>query len=197
MKTLKSSLFKISTMFLLALVLLLNACAQSEKISSPKQTKNNSEKVVKPGIDIHSAVLMGNYDAVKQHLNAGTDINFKEQMSGATPLMSAITFNQIDIAKMLITEGADLSLKNNDGSTPLHIAAFFGRIEMVQMLIDADADKTLKNNFGATPRETVLGDFNEVKPVYDMIIQQLQPIGFQLDLEAVKKARPVIALMLQ
>jgi hypothetical protein len=64
------------------------------------------------------------------------------------------------------------------------------------MLIDVKADKTIKNNFGATPRETVLGDFEQIKPFYEMMIMQLEPMGFKLDLNEVKKARPVIALML-
>jgi len=90
-----------------------------------------------------------------------------------------------------------LSLKNNDGSTALHTAAFFGRIEIVQMLIDAKADKTIRNNFGATPRETVMGNFAEIKPVYEMLKQQLKPLGFELDMNEIEKARPVVAMMLQ
>jgi len=134
---------------------------------------------------------------VKQHIKAGTDIDQKEPMSGSTPLMSAATFNYPEIAKVLIDAKADLSVKNNDGSTALHTAAFFGRIDIVQMLIDSKADKTIRNNFGATPRESVMGEFAEMKPFYEMIIQQLQPMGFELDLNELKKARPVIAVMLQ
>jgi ankyrin repeat protein len=182
---------------LLAIVLMTNACAQSGKTKQTLSPNTKTNKTETPLVDIHSAVLTGQYDIVKQHIDAGTNINLKEPMSGATPIMSAITFNQIEIAELLINRGPDLTLKNNDGSSPLHIAAFFGRIEIVQLLIDAKADKTIKNRFGATPRETVLGDFAQVKPIYIMIIQQLKPMGFELDLEEVKKARPVIAMMLQ
>jgi len=111
--------------------------------------------------------------------------------------MSAATFNKPEIAKALIDAHADLSIKNNDGATSLHSAAFFGRIEIVQMLIDAKADKTIKNNFGATPRESVLGDFAEMQPVYEMIIQQLKPMGFTLDMNELKEARPIVAMMLE
>ena len=92
---------------------------------------------------------------------------------------------------------ADLSLKNNDGSTALHVAAFFCRIEIVQMLMDAQADKTITNKFGATPRQTVMGSFEEMKPVYEMLQQQLEPFGFKLDMKDVEKSRPVVAMMLQ
>ena len=84
-----------------------------------------------------------------------------------------------------------------DGTTPLHSAAVFCRIEIVQLLIDVNADKTLRNNFGATPRETVLGPFSEIKPIYQMMQQQLGPLGMQLDMDELEKTRPVIAMMLQ
>ena len=169
--------------------------------SEKKGTKNTSaiskQEIAKPSIDIHGAVLTGNLVAVKQHIEAGTDINQKEAMSGSTPLMSAATFNKPEIAKVLISANADLSVKNNDGGTALHTAAFFGRIEIVQLLIDAKADKTVRNNYGATARETVMVDFAQMKPIYEMLIQQLQPMGFTLDLNELQKARPVVAIMLQ
>jgi ankyrin repeat protein len=198
MKTLKLHSFRMSIQTLLVIIIFTSSCAQTEK--NTKTTTNdtkiqNSQSV--PSIDIHTAIITGNLEAVEQHIKAGTDINVKEAMSGSTPLMSAVTFNKIDIAKALIDANADLSLKNNDGGTALHNAAFFARIEILQMLIDADADKTIRNNFGATARETVMGDFAEVKPFYDMLILQLKPMGFELDMNELQKARPVVAMMLE
>ena len=97
----------------------------------------------------------------------------------------------------MIDAGADLSLKNNDGATPLHVAAFFCRVEIAQLLIDAKADKNAKNNFGATPGESVSGPYADIKPIYEMLQQQLSPIGLQLDLNEIEKLRPVMAMMLQ
>ena len=178
-------------------LLLASSCAESDKKTSPNDSAKTTKTVNKPSIDIHGAVLTGNLEAVKQHIEAGTDINQKEAMSGSTPLMSAATFNKPEIAKVLINANADLSVKNNDGGTALHTAAFFGRIEIVQLLIDAKADKTVRNNFGATARETAMVDFAQMKPIYDMLIQQLQPMGFTLDLNELQKALPVVAMMLQ
>ena len=198
MKTLKIYSSKMTMHMLLLIVLFISGCGQSEKktmsITDNTEIKKSENK---PTVEIHAAIISGNLEAVKQHIKAGTDINQKEAMSGSTPLMSAVTFNKQEIAKLLIEDNADLSIKNNDGSTALHIAAFFGRIEIVQMLIDAKADKTIRNNFGATPRETVMGNFAEIKPYYDMLVQQLKPMGFELDMDELKKARPVIAMMLQ
>ncbi|MGJ8745108.1 ankyrin repeat domain-containing protein [Polaribacter sp.] len=197
MNTLKITSIRIAIQMLFFTLLLTNSCVQSDKKSSSKNTAETTKTVTKLDMDIHAAVLTGNLEAVKQHIEAGTDINQKEAMSGSTPLMSAATFNKTEIAKVLINANADLTIKNNDGGTALHTAAFFGRIEIVQLLIDAKADKNIRNNFGATPREIVNTDFAQMKPIYEMLIQQLKPMGFTLDLNELQKARPVVAMMLQ
>lgn len=197
MKTLKITSIRTTIQMLFFTLLLTSSCAQSNKETSSNDSAKETKTVNKPSIDIHGAVLTGNLEAVKQHIEAGTDINQKEAMSGATPLMSAATFNKPEIAKVLINANADLSVKSNDGGTALHTAAFFGRIEIVQLLIDAKADKTVRNNSGATPREIVMVDFDQMKPIYEMLIQQLQPMGFTLDMDELQKARPVVAMMLK
>ena len=189
MKTLKINSLKV-LMNLVLVALLLPACSQNKN-------GGNNNGVNAPKMDIHTAVLSNDLEVVRQHIEAGTDINVKEPFNGSTPLISAATFDKKEIAKTLIDAGADLSITNNDGSTSLHAAAFFGRVEIVQMLIDADADKTLRNKFGATPRETVLTPFSEMQPVYQMMQQQLEPMGFELDMVELEKTRPVVAMMLQ
>ncbi|QIA08052.1 ankyrin repeat domain-containing protein [Draconibacterium halophilum] len=199
MKTLKRISMKTVVNFLFILLLIFTSCANSgsnNNLQSGNDTKVKSS-VEKPKVDLHSAIMSGNLEAVKQHVEAGTDINKKDQMSGSTPLISAVSFGRKEIAKELIDTGADLNLKNNDGSTALHSAAFFCHIEIVQMLMDANADKTLKNNFGATARESVLAPFADMKPIYEMMQHQLQPLGITIDLAEVEKNRPVVAMMLQ
>jgi len=177
--------------FTLMLTLLLTACNESGN------SVKTQSKIDKPKVDIQTAILSDQLEVVQQHIKAGTDINKKEQMSGSTPLISAATFGKTAIAKALIDADADLSVKNNEGATALHTAAFFGRVEIVQLLIDAEADKTVKNNFGMTPRESVMGSFADMKPVYEMLQQQLSSLGLQLDLNEIEKNRSVIAMMLQ
>ena len=43
----------------------------------------------------------------------------------------------------------------------------------------------------------LMGEFADMKPIYDMLSQQLKPMGFELDMDELQKARPVIAMMLQ
>lgn len=195
MKTMQFNSVKQIKYLLLIAVLGLLACKQ-DKTEASQETMAKTE-VKAPKIKLQEAVISGNMEAVQQHIKAGSPLNEKDAFSGATPLISAITFGKQPIAKELIRAGADLSIKNNDGSTALHVAAFFCRVEAVKMLLDAGADKTVKNNFGATPRETVMGPFEEIKPYYEMLQQQLEPLGLTLDLSEIEKTRPVIAIMLQ
>jgi uncharacterized protein len=199
MKTLKINSFKMLVNFSFVILLLLNACAPSNGSNNTKSEKNVKTKSITetPKMDLQTAIISGNLEVVKQHIEAGTDINMKDQMSGSTPLILAATFGKTAIAKALIDANADPDLKNNEGSTALHAAAFFCRIEIVQMLIDAGADKTIKNNHAATPRESVIVSFTEMKPVYEMLQKQLEPIGLKLDLNDLEMTRPIIAMMLQ
>jgi len=199
MNTPKINSLKKVVNFSFIILLLFSACAQSGSSNNTKSENNTKARslVEKPKIDLQAAIVSGNLEAVKQHIEAGTDINIKDQMSGSTPLITAATFGRTAIVKALIDANADLDIKNNEGSTALHAAAFFCRIEIVQMLLDAGADKTIKNNHAATPRDAVIVSFDQMKPVYETIKKQLEPLGLKLDLKEVEMARPVIAMMLQ
>ncbi|WP_240642132.1 ankyrin repeat domain-containing protein [Nonlabens xiamenensis] len=180
-------------------VLMISACSQTVDKNHPiNATENKARPTIQaPKIELQAAVLSDSLEAVKQHIQAGTNLNQMDPMSGSTPLITAVSFGKAKIAQELINAGANLSLKNNDGATALHTAAFFGRIEMVQMLLEAGADKSLKNKYGMTPRASIMMPFGEVKPIYELLEQQLAPLGLQLDLNEIEKNRPVIAIILQ
>ena len=57
-----------------------------------------------PDILIHEAVAEGNIEAVKQHLNAGTDVNVKSKFD-ETPLDLAIINNETETADLLRKHG--------------------------------------------------------------------------------------------
>ncbi len=199
MKALQINSFNMLVKLSFVILLLLNACDPSNGSNNTQSVINAKAKSITetPKMDLQAAIVSGNLEVVKQHIEAGTDINMKDPMSGSTPLITAATFGKTAIAKALIDANADPDIKNNEGSTALHAAAFFCRIEIVQMLIDAGADKSIKNNHAATARQSVVGPFAEMKPIYEMIQKQLEPIGLKLDLGEVEMARPVIAMMLQ
>jgi len=142
------------------------------------------------------AALQGDLDAVKQHIEAGSNLNEKDAW-GSTPLVIAITFDKTEVAKALIDAGADLNTRNNEGSTPLHIAALFCRPEIVQALLDNGADRYIRNVSGSTAFDIVTAPFEYDKEIYDKLSAGLKPLGLVLDYEKIKKLRPQIAEMLR
>ena len=162
---------------------------------STKQADTSSTTAT-PDIDLHSAVLTDNLEAVKQHISAGSNLDEKDPFGGSSPLITAALFGKTEMAKTLIEGGADLNFQNNDGSTALLTAAFFCRPEIVKLLLEHGADKSIKNKYGATAFETVAGPFNEAKNTYDMMGTMLAPMGLKLDYAYIEKTRPEIAAML-
>ena len=166
--------------------------------SSNNKTGQAAEKEAGtvPSMDIFTAALFGNLDAINDHIKAGADLNMKDEY-GSTPLIIAITFGKTDVATALINAGCDLDMQSNDGSTPLHTAAFLCRTEIVKALLEKGADKTIKNNYGSTPYESVVVPFDNVRPVYEQIARDLGPLGLKLNYDRIKETRPVIAEMLK
>jgi CubicO group peptidase (beta-lactamase class C family) len=149
-----------------------------------------------PAVSIHMAALQGNIEAIRQHIEAGSDLNEKDPY-GSTPLIIAATFDKIEVARALIEAGADLDITNNDGGTALHAAAFLCRTEIVEALLANGANKYLRDNFGNTPLQSVSAPFYDVKAVYDAFAQALGPLGLELDYEHTRTTRPQIAEMLR
>lgn len=107
-----------------------------------------------PKVDLHSAVVQGNLEAIRQHIKAGSDLNVLEQSRFSTPIITAAAMGNAEAAKLLINAGADLNYQNADGSTALHTAAVFRKNEVAKMLIDAGINLDTQNNDGATPLHT-------------------------------------------
>jgi len=184
----EDSIIKTLTTAMLLIILLIAASCRKQE---------NSDKEKSPlRVSIHIASLQGNIDAVRQHINAGSDLN-KKDAYGSTALIIAATFGRAEVAKALIDAGADMKITNNEGSTPLHIAAFLCRTEIVKALLEEGADKNALNKAGRTALESVAGPFEDVKGIYDSIGKGLKPLGLKLDYERIKRTRPEIAEMLR
>ena len=165
-------------------------------VAGCRKQGNSDAEHMPPRVSLHAATLQGNLDAVRRHIDAGSDLNAKDAY-GSTPLVVAATFGKTDAARALIDAGADMTITNNEGSTPLHIAAFLCRTEIVQALLDKGADKNARNKAGRTALEAVSGPFDDVKGIYDGLGAALEPLGLKLDYERIKRTRPQIAEMLR
>jgi len=189
----------VTTAMLVVSLLSTTACGSKEGNSSgeKKQSSNSQISVEPPGMDIHTATIMGDLEAINQHIKAGSDLNIKEPTVGSTPLITAAVFGKTKVAIALIEAGADVNYQNYEGSTALHSAAFLCRTEIVEALLDNGADKEVKNNFGSTALESVAPPFDMVKEIYDIFSKDLGPLGLKLDYTHIEKTRPVIAEMLR
>jgi len=160
-------------------------------------TEENPEAQARtPHVSLHIAALQGNVAIVREHIEAGSDLNAKDDY-GSSALTIAATFGKTEVARALIEAGADLSTTNGAGATPLHVAAFLCRTEIVRALLDQGADKSAVDEAGATPLASVAAPFDQVKVYYDRIGKDLAPLGLRLDYERIKQTRPEIAAMLR
>ena len=198
MKTQQISILKITICAILfPASLIMTACGGKNNAATADSATTVAASNKTPDVDLHTAVLTDNMEAVKQHIAAGSNLNEKDPFGGSSPLITASLFGKPEAAKVLIEAGADVNFQNNDGSTALHTGAFFCRPEIVRMLLDNGADKSLKNKFGATAYESVAIPFADVKNTYDMMGKILAPMGLKLDYTHIEKTRPEIAAMLK
>lgn len=85
----------------------------------------------------------------KKVLNSGYNVN-KTDESNATPLIDAVTFNKIEIVKLLVENGANINHKVNVGTTPLMLATS-NNLKITDYLLKNGAKVNVKNNDGLTP----------------------------------------------
>lgn len=187
------------TILVLAFLMAMSSC-NSKKANAGeenKQAETTEESPRPPAMDIHAATFMGDMDAIRQHIAAGSDLNLKEPSMGSTPLISASVFGKTEVALALIEAGADVNLQNNEGSTALTTAAFLCRTEIVKALLENGADRDLRTEAGSTALESVSAPFESVKFIYDIFSRDLGPLGLKLDYEYLEETRPIIAEMLR
>ena len=106
---------------------------EQRKEQSISHKSKKASTVSKP-LSIHYAAYFEDIKAVKKHLDAGTDVNTKDE-DGYTPLYSAVLKGgRKEIAELLIAKGADVNVKTNDGKTPLDWAVSRGYVKTFDLL---------------------------------------------------------------
>lgn len=80
----------------------------------------------------HLAISKGDVEAVKKFVLYGTNTN--KMVNNMTPLMVAARFNQVEIIKILLANGADYSIENSQGFTALHYAKYAKATESIEIL---------------------------------------------------------------
>src|SRR5688500_4246330 len=90
---------------------------------------------VLPAAEIHEAVNRNDLARVKQLLEKDPKVlDLKDVNIGYTPLHWAVVRNYAHIAKYLIDQGADVSVRSRYNYTVLHLAAMNGRKDLAELL---------------------------------------------------------------
>ncbi|RKY12425.1 MAG: hypothetical protein DRP65_01275 [Planctomycetota bacterium] len=117
-----------------------------------KSIIRSGEIIYKCEIEMLFAVRTDNINELINLIEQGADINWKDsKMEGVTALHEAARKGNIEIARYLLQNGADINSKNYNGLTPLHIAAYCGENIIVNTLIAEGAKVNAKAKDNITP----------------------------------------------
>jgi ankyrin repeat protein len=78
---------------------------------------------------------------------------------GYSPIHAAVSYNHIELVRYLLSNGADLNLKDEDGDTPILVCE---TIDMFDVLVNAGADPAAATNYlGESFHQKLLEDHND------------------------------------
>ncbi|NEQ42911.1 MAG: ankyrin repeat domain-containing protein [Leptolyngbya sp. SIOISBB] len=135
----------------IALFIPLTACQLTTKNPATPNAERITETEPPPLI---AATLEGDEVTVRSLLDAGTDPNLIYHTN--TALTYAARDGHTDIARVLITTGADVNWIDGEGVTPLILAAFKGHVELAALLLNHGADTTVVDQWSQTALDYAL-----------------------------------------
>ena len=108
--------------------------------------------------------MAGDVTTIDRILRDGMPVDVSD-VDDRTALHHASMFNQTDVIKHLLHEGANVNRQDRYAKgTPLHYAARNNNTVIARMLIDNGADVNLRNNDNKTPLDVALKG-SEVEPL--------------------------------
>ena len=108
-------------------------------------------KSAAPGEEIHKAVIKGDLNKVVALLKDRPDALENKNKLGYTPLFEAVGHNQMEIAELLLANGADVNARDGYGHTPLIQALWvYNHDKMMRLLLAKGADVNLSDKWEMT-----------------------------------------------
>jgi ankyrin repeat protein len=100
--------------------------------------------------DIHTASFL---------LGQGLKVDQKSSDNGFTPFLEAVSANKMEMAKFLVENGANATVRDRQGVSAVYFAAKNGNLELLQFLIEKRALIDTPDSYGFTPlMEAILYD---------------------------------------
>lgn len=96
-----------------------------------------------------AAAERGDATAAMLAVRAGADLETRDTR-GRTPLLLAVTADQLEVARLLIYLGADPDALDDQHDTPWLVTGVTGSVDMLEVLLPAGPDLTIRNRFGGT-----------------------------------------------
>lgn len=119
---------------------------------------------------LENAIRNDNPDMVRILLDRGADPDIRDGFRGNSLFeLKYQGHNRLQIFKMLMDAGADLTVKNMYGNTLLHHYASINDYDMVDYLLHLGFDPNVKNNIGGTPLAVAINNksFKVIKLLID------------------------------
>ena len=107
-----------------------------------------------PELPIWAAASWRNdIETVKAHIVDGTNIDTVDDWTGKTALHYAAEYGHLEIAKLLLANGANVNRRDDDKATPLYFAAVGGFVEVARLLLDYGADINARDKARESPMD--------------------------------------------
>ncbi|XP_077600144.1 histone-lysine N-methyltransferase EHMT2 [Stigmatopora nigra] len=100
---------------------------------------------------LHHAAKLGNLEIVNILLETGqVDVNSQDN-GGWTPIIWAAEHKHVEVIKVLLNRGADVTINDKELNVCLHWAAYAGNVDIAEMVLNAGCSLASVNMHGDTP----------------------------------------------
>lgn len=120
--------------------------------AAAERFKAHSQTIQRKSDDLFEAIERGDHGQVWRLIRDGANLRHIDEATGLSPLAFSIQQKRIELARMLVEQGADANWGGT--TTPLEAAALEGDPEMAQILIEAGAEVDRRVDDGFTPLMT-------------------------------------------